>query len=419
MNDTNKKPLCYAPWITTYDISNGDIAPCCEFKTNAISERSNGFIRPSKSMSMEERFNHPTMEEFKHRLMTKDNLNQIPECINCSRNNETNIRSLSTEFDEHVEKFTSNENNPYVFNVDKFQMIYMDYRESNVCNFSCRMCGPSLSSTHLQLQKPIFGPNGLGEFGERADKKGIVKNIHDVQEYLDVLDDVRIVQFLGGEPTLTDSMFIIIKELRKREMFDTIIGIVTNGSLLHRHKDDLLELLKDFNDVNISISVDCIGTQHNYWRHNNTWHLVEKNIDRMIKWSNEAQELIRHIDLRVAIGWQNSFAARDVFDRYDGKVTQVKFNQIHDKGFNLNCIPKEYLNKLIIHWKDYPKVQSVFKSIVPKPATKAFEEIASTRHIQDRYDKINNTTLGDVFPQWAHYYKEISKYMLINGLTDR
>jgi pyruvate-formate lyase-activating enzyme len=419
MSDTNKKPLCYAPWITTYDISNGDIAPCCEFKTNAISDRSNGFIRPSKSMSMEERFNHPTMEEFKHRLMTKDNLNQVPECINCSHNNDTNVRSLSTEFDEHIEKFTNDKNNPYVFNVDEFKMIYMDYRESNVCNFSCRMCGPSLSSTHLQLQKPIFGSKGLGEFGEKANKKGIVKNIHDVQEYLDCIDDARIVQFLGGEPTLTDSMFIIIKELRKRKMFDTCIGIVTNGSLLHRHEDDLLTLLEDFTNVNFSISVDCIGPQHNYWRHNNTWHQVEKNIDRLLEWRDKKRLGQRHIDLRVAIGWQNSFAARDVFDRYDGVVTQVKFNQIHDMGFNLNCIRQEHLDKLIIHWKDYPQVQSVFKSVVPKSSPKAFDDIASARHIQDRYDKINNTTLSDVFPEWEEYYNEISKFMSIKGLTNR
>ena len=49
-------------------------------------------------------------------------------------------------------------------------------------------------------------------------------------------------------------------------MFETDISIVTNGSLLHRHEDDLLELLSHFKCSEIAISIDCIGEQHNYWR---------------------------------------------------------------------------------------------------------------------------------------------------------
>ena len=29
----NTKPACYAPWITTYEWSNGNITPCCEWKS--------------------------------------------------------------------------------------------------------------------------------------------------------------------------------------------------------------------------------------------------------------------------------------------------------------------------------------------------------------------------------------------------
>ncbi len=402
-----KRPLCYAPWITTYDYSYGVISPCCEFKSKKVHKRVNGLHSPTKGMSMEERFRHPSMEEFKNRLLTKDNLDEIPECINCSHNNKTGVGSLSSEFDDMVAKYESHPQHNYKWNVDKFNMIYMDYRESNVCNFTCRMCGPSLSSTHLQMQRSFNEDDWLFQF---ADKKGIIKNIHGVEKYLDAIDDLKIINFAGGEPMLTDSMFIIIKDLIKRKMFETDISIVTNGSLLHRHENDLLELLSKFKNVQISVSIDCIGEQHNYWRSAKSWHLVEKNLDRMIEWGKQldSEDSRRDVRIRTAIGFQNSFAAKDVFDRYED-IIPITFNQIHDKGMNLQCIPQEYLDKLVEHWKDYPRVQNVFRNITPLDSKQAIEDIKCSKiGIQDKYDKHFKTKVEDVFPEWAEYYKLIN-----------
>ena len=400
------RPLCYAPWITTYDTSYGGVAPCCEYKSKDTGSTVNSIIPRTKSMSMEERFRHPDMEEFKNRLLTKNNLNEIPECRNCSNNNKTGVGSLSSEFDRMVAKYEEDESYNYKWNVDKFNMIYMDYRESNVCNFTCRMCGPSLSSTHLQIQRSMNEDDWLFQF---ADKKGIIKNIHNVQEYLNAIEDLKVVNFAGGEPMLTDSMFIILKDLINRKMFNTDISIVTNGSLLHRHENDLLALLSRFKNVDIAVSIDCIGEQHNYWRSAKSWHLVEKNVDRILTWTkNQPVGYNRVVKIRTAIGFQNSFAARYVFDKYS-KYIKTVFNQIHDPGFNLQCIPQEYLDKLVEHWKDYPKVQNVFRNITPKDSKQAIEEIRNTkRGIQTKYDKHFKTKVEDVFPEWAEYYKLIN-----------
>ena len=45
-------------------------------------------------------------------------------------------------------------------------------------------------------------------YSQFADKKGIIKNIHTVQEYLNAIDDLKIINFAGGEPMLTDPMNI-------------------------------------------------------------------------------------------------------------------------------------------------------------------------------------------------------------------
>ena len=123
----------------------------------------------------------------------------------------------------------------------------MDYRESNLCNFSCKMCGHSLSSTHAKIE----GLHG---------KTGVLKNEQHLQEYLDNLDDVRLVEFLGGEPTLTDSMYIVGNEIKKRKLEKDIeIRITTNGSVLHREQDNLIEAISGFKWIMLAVSIDCVG----------------------------------------------------------------------------------------------------------------------------------------------------------------
>ena len=99
---------------------------------------------------------------------------------------------------------------------------------------------------------------------------------------LDKLDDVEIVNFLGGEPTLTAAMFTTLKEIRKRNLQHQMeVNIVTNGSLLQRNEDNLLPLLTGFAKVDISISLDVIGDQHDFWRSKNTWKTIEANSNRI------------------------------------------------------------------------------------------------------------------------------------------
>ena len=174
-NNSNKKPACYAPWVTTYESAIGKINPCCDMQ---------GWIMPNeerKSISFEERWNDPAMVKFRETLLTGELPDGCGNCVHNEKNGATSLRQEYDSFEEHVE-------------LDKFKLIHMDYRESNVCNMSCKMCGSSLSSTHA-LSQGMYGKNG------------IMTNPTDPQLYLDNLENVRSINFAGGEPALMDSFY--------------------------------------------------------------------------------------------------------------------------------------------------------------------------------------------------------------------
>ena len=380
------RPACYAPWVTTYEISNGDIVPCCEFTFE------NPVISTTEHMSLEDRFNHPNMVKLKNTFLNSPNT--LPSsCQGCQKEEEAGLHSMRNVFDNLVERVEKPP--PYGkswnFNPDEFKMLWLDYRESNLCNMSCKMCGSELSSTHAKIE---------GKFG----KTGILKNPHKLQMYLDNLEDVECIQFLGGEPTLTDSMYIIIKELIKRKLhYNMDIAIVTNGSLLHRHEDNLLELFEGFREVDLAISLDVIGEHHNYWRQKNTWKVVEENIDKIYKWQQSHSNIATNT--RTALSWPTAYASREVFDRFKDTDIHQRWNLVvGPQGLNIVQLNQSELDKLAEYWKDYPDVQNAFANTTSNRDPK---ELSNQKVKIQRHDKWHGNSFVEAFPEFKTFYNNI------------
>ena len=377
------RPSCYAPWITTYEWPDGNITPCCEWHSPLLT------IKTDEHMSFEERFNHPITQKIKDKLLKSS---KLPSgCKNCNALEQANQKSLRQQLEERVERTESNTD--WKFDKDQFNLFHMDYRESNLCNFSCIMCGPELSSTHAKID---------GVYG----KTGILKNPQQLQMYLDKLDDVQIIHFLGGEPLLTDAMWTTLKEVKRRGIEGQMdVSIVTNGSLIHRNEDNLIELLEDFKVVDIAVSIDCIGDQHNYWRQKNTWAQIEANCEILYNWKQGKDNVTCAV--RTAIGWPNAFAARDVFDRFKDMDVEMRWNLITQPiGLSLPMLPQEDLEKLVEHWKDYPDVAEVFANTISCP--NMFHMVIEAIKL-GRIQNTRDITFKQAFPEVVHVYDEINK----------
>ena len=385
----NKLPACVAPWVNTYEWSDGTITPCCEWDA-----KSDYAIKSPTHMSFEERFKHPSMETIKSDLLTKS-IKDIKGCNNCYRNELVGTESMRQDLDRMIK------HNNVEIDLDNFQLLSMDYRESNVCNFSCKMCGPSLSSTHAMIDKK-YNPHGYNGI-----RKGIIKNPHKLQMYLDQLDNIKMLNLLGGEPTLMDSTYVILNEIRKRGLQNQItMSIVTNASTLHREKDNLIPLLDGFKFASISISIDVVNEQHNYWRQKGTWDTVWSNIQELYEFVKTMPNNYS-MQTRTALSWPTSYAARGVWDLFKENDMKVKhiWNMV-TRPYHL-CIaqlPQSELDKLVEHWKDYPDVQQAFKKIKSNP--NSVELMRGKRNIL-RFDDWHKNSFLETFPEHSHMWNNI------------
>jgi len=134
---------------------------------------------------------------------------------------------------------------------------------SNLCNQACVTCSSSESSKWAEIEKKIgIVPSKL--FKINSDSLDI--NYSTAQR----------ISLLGGEPLFDPRTFEILEKLIRCNNIDCHISIVTNGSI--NLKQEQLDLLSKFTDLNICISVDGIGPVFEYMRWPTKWNTLLGNL---------------------------------------------------------------------------------------------------------------------------------------------
>jgi sulfatase maturation enzyme AslB (radical SAM superfamily) len=167
--------------------------------------------------------------------------------------------------------------NDWDYNIDTVptQTEYLDLRHSNLCNFSCRTCDPAFSS---EISRE------LSEHDELKTYHGIASNIHMENtlirsDLINFLPTVKRINFTGGEPLLIKENISVFEELIASGNIDCEILITTNGSVIN---NKILELIKKFNNVHWTISIDGVGTTAEYIRNGTKWEKLQDNINQIL-----------------------------------------------------------------------------------------------------------------------------------------
>jgi uncharacterized Fe-S cluster-containing radical SAM superfamily protein len=361
------------PWVHIYREQDGTVSSCCESTTP--------FKGLHSTMSNDEIFNSTQYQEFRNMMME----NEWPStCSQCKKQEELGMRS-SRQVSNRKYK---------IDDINQFKVKWIDHRSSNLCNFSCKMCSGDLSST-LAVKEGRFG------------KTGIITMPAPVKLYDDIRD-LEHLQFAGGEPLLLDSTFDMIQEsIDAGSAPKQTVGIITNGSLLHRKKDNIIDMLSHFRMAHITVSVDAIGKGNDYWRHKNTWDTIEKNLEEMIA----AQVKKFEVCIRTTLGWHNCYAAREVYEKYDGRIiNHFTGTIIGPDYYALDLLTQDILDDLVEYWKDWPHVANIMKSTIPVD-----EEIRHKRLAKAKAELLSHELfhgkLGDTFensfPEMLDFYKNI------------
>jgi MoaA/NifB/PqqE/SkfB family radical SAM enzyme len=141
----------------------------------------------------------------------------------------------------------------------KFNSQIIQLYTSNLCNSTCVTCGPQVSTAWATLKK--------------------VKTFDIIdQTILDslVYKDFVILTFVGGEPFYENRNFEILQKLIDVDNTDCYISFVTNGST--NISDKQINILKQFKNLNICLSIDGVGPVFEYLRYPLSWDKLLENI---------------------------------------------------------------------------------------------------------------------------------------------
>jgi len=202
----------------------------------------------------------------------------------------------------------------------KNQTLLYQITTSNLCNQACVSCGSIASSKWAEVER----------------KMGVIPvNLTEINlEEADInYSSARRISLLGGEPFFDPKTFTILKKLVEHKNTDCFISIITNGSInLTQTK---LDLLSQFTDLNICISIDGIGSVFEYLRWPATWNQVIKNIAHY-------REITKNISVSYTISSLNIFYHDQTVDWFNQQNLRYNHNIVTNPNWlSLTAMPVE------------------------------------------------------------------------------
>ena len=384
LNDLSST-FCIVPWIQLAIDVNGTLKPCCYYSQES---------------------------EYKFGKISKDNIIDI---WNGDKNKQLRIDLLNgvkhkgCDYCYDIEKFSESrrqfmnrnwvENNPGIIDTIlnntlsdgtylKNELEFFDFRFSNVCNFSCRMC------------QPIYSTEKLKKFDVEIPEN---YNIENIAEWFDnnkqYLQNLKVIYLAGGEPFLHKQHYQLLHWLIDNNL-DPMFYYQTNGSILKYGKEDIFELWKHFTKIKVSISIDGFGDVGEYIRTGYKDEVVLPNIEKI---KNEIGE--ENVILHYTVQACNIYFITEFFEECLNRklvpADQIIFNQLID--------PVE------LEWTKLPKpllfeaIHKMLSSNVYKNYPEKFEEFIK------KYDTIES----DQSQLFINYIKNIDNVYDGIRITDR
>jgi hypothetical protein len=274
-------------------------------------------------------------------------------------------------------------------------------RLNNVCNFKCRMCNPSFSTTWMAENKKH------GYFKYMLDENVVKDNLVNEDYLLPLLEKnirkgtLKHISISGGEPLISDAHYTLLNFLIENKLTNVTLGYSTNLSNLDYKGIDLLSLWDKFDHVNLEASVDGWGEGVEYSRTGFKRKTFLENFKR-------AYNHIQAINCVVNIYsvWTLPYMER-----------------FREQGFKIiysPCYRPQHLNPQILFDEDKQKLKqlysnssdllNLYKNFIDNPIDIDYTQYRNITEIRNEMvyynsllDKYRDTNFFDIFPQYRKY----------------
>ena len=437
MTDT----FCPIPWNFQAVRSNGDIRVCCQAnitKNRGVLRKQDGTSYNASVDNLTESRNNDLIK-----TMRRNMLQGIwsDECKRCQTEEQTG--AISRRIYEHdswpeirkesVSEYTAEDG---TIDVDKFPVTYYDLRFGNMCNLSCRMCGPTDSTGWYDDWNKLWGINYFDdthgtEYMTQENGKWVSPSYswHGSEQFWEQIEsnvhNIRHVYMAGGEPLLIERHYNFLERcVETGAAGNMVIEYNTNMTTVPSR---VLDLWANFRQIRIGASVDGYGKFIEYQRFPASWDKIWRNLQKIdsgpdnifawiaftvtaynvihmpdfMKWklaesglkkfnSSSRRPIITHhmahMPTHLNVRILPKMVKRIVTDRFDEFIEWIE-----TAGYSDNVVSKatdicrsvcDYMNS-----RDTPEHWPLFKQYTNK------------------LDKIRNQNVLDVFPELAPWFQ--------------
>ena len=390
------KTFCVLPWISLEASPIGTVRPCCLADDELVDDTGEKFSL--LTANFDDIQNSASMRELREQFLEGKKPQTCRKCWNEERAGRTSKRMHSLDRLKHIlgEQTWTTHAKP---------LLFLDLKLGNICNLKCRICG-SWSSSQFAAEELQFTPKQEQKqtYAYQMLRAGAwpKENLSFWQQIDHHLNNIRYIEFTGGEPFMIEQHFDMLQGMVDRGIASQVeIHYNTNGT----HYPEKAEAIwRHFKTVEIAFSIDDVGARFEYQRSNAVWSQVCENLDRF----RDLKEIHSNIRLQICttvnvfnVHYLGAVAAwlehnRDSFDF-------VYWNIMHDAWyFSIACLPdtvkthvKQYLQGITTIYRD--EIDGIIDFMMRGASTDGF---MTRMKIQD-LDQKRNQDFAAVAPEMA------------------
>ena len=282
------KQFCVLPWVSLETSPVGTVRPCCLAENELRDNAGNKFnLNTAKFSTIQ---NSKDMRDLRRQFLDGKQPETCRKCWREERSGRTSKRMHTLDRLKHMIPEQD-------WTIDAKPLMFLDLKLGNICNLKCRICGSWSSSQFATEELQWLGPDQdkKSSFHYVMLKQGAWPRENPVfwKELAQVADQIRYLEFTGGEPFMIQEHFELLSSLVSAGLAPNIeIHYNTNGT---QWPKDAASIWKYFKTVEIAFSIDDVRARFEYQRTNAVWAEVNENISRF----RELRQHLPNIQLQV------------------------------------------------------------------------------------------------------------------------
>jgi MoaA/NifB/PqqE/SkfB family radical SAM enzyme len=325
--------FCVLPWVSLETSPIGTVRPCCLADDEIVNDAGEKFNLATATFQDIQNSSH--MRQLRQEFLDQRQPQTCRKCWREERSGRTSKRMHTLDRLKHMlpaQEWTA----------DAKPLMFLDLKLGNICNLKCRICGSWSSSTFATEELSFLdkGEDRKSNHHYQMLRQGAWprENATFWTEIDQVVDQIRYIEFTGGEPFMIQEHFDMLQGIVDRGIAHQVeIHYNTNGT---QWPEQAEHIWQHFKTVEIAFSIDDVGARFEYQRSNAVWSEVQNNIQRF----RELRDRHNNIQLQVCctVNVFNVYYLETVANWIDQQGFDfVYWNMMHDAYyFSIATLPE-------------------------------------------------------------------------------